>query len=202
VGEPAAAASTIEEVVPGVWHWLLEDDRIGGFWSAAHAVRDGEGAVLIDPLPADPAALAQLPRATAICLSSGSHQRSAWRLRRELGVQVYAPAAVQEVDEEPDVRYREGDVLPGSLQTFFTPGAGTTQHALLWTGGPNVLFTADLFVSEPGKPLELVPDEHLHDPAQLRESVERLLELDFDILCTGHGVPVTEDPKGAIRALL
>jgi len=29
-----------------------------------------------------------------------------------------------------------------------------------------------------------------------------VLELDFDVLCVGHGSPVLDDPKGAIRALL
>jgi hypothetical protein len=42
----------------------------------------------------------------------------------------------------------------------------------------------------------------MHDPAQARRSAEALLELPFAVLCTGHGVPVTDDPKSAIRAAL
>ena len=184
MSEPKAVAAKIVEVVPGVWHWSLEDERIGGFIGSAHAVRaDGLGDV------------------SAICLTCGSHQRSAWRLRRELGVGVHAPELVREVDEEPDVRYEDGDVLPGALEAFFTPGAGTTQHALL-DRERCVLFTADLFVRPPGEELGFVPDEYLHDPAEARRSARRLLELDFDVLCTGHGVPLVDDPKGAIRALL
>ena len=37
---------------------------------------------------------------------------------------------------------------------------------------------------------------------ETRRSVERLLELDFAILCLDHGAPLTEDPKAAIRELL
>jgi glyoxylase-like metal-dependent hydrolase (beta-lactamase superfamily II) len=202
MSEPKAVATATEEIVAGLWHWSIEDERIGGYIGSAHALRDGDSVVLIDPEPLEDTALRGLGRVSAICLTCGSHQRSAWRLRRQLGVQVYAPALVREVDEEPDIRYEEGDVLPGGLQTFFTPGAGTTQHAFLRSGDPSVLFTADLFVHPPGEALAFVPDEYLHDPAEARRSARRLLDLEFDILCTGHGAPVTDDPKAAISSLL
>jgi hypothetical protein len=202
VSEPKAVAPTIEEVVPGVWSWSLRDERIGGFLGAAHAVQTDGGTVLIDPLPLEGAAFARLLPVESIVLTAGTHQRSAWRLRGELGVRVHAPALVRLVDEEPDVRYSEGDVLPGGLQPYFAPGPGTTQHALLLPAEPSVLFTSDLFVHEPGRGLEFVPDEYVHDPAQTRETARRMLELDFAVLCMGHGTPLREDPKGEIRTLL
>ena len=51
MSEPRAVADAVTEVVPGVWHWHLADERIGGFIGAAHAVRSANGVVLIDPLP-------------------------------------------------------------------------------------------------------------------------------------------------------
>jgi hypothetical protein len=202
VSEPRAVAQTIEQVVAGVWCWSLEDERIGGFVGSAHAITRGDESVLVDPLPLAEKAFERLLPVGAIVLTAGTHQRSSWRLRRELGVPVHAPAAVRLVDEEPDVRYSEGDALPAGLEPYFAPGPGTTQHALLLPGEPRVLFTSDLFVHEPGRELEFVPDEYVHDPAQTRETARRLLDLDFDVLCVGHGRPVLEDPKGAIRALL
>jgi glyoxylase-like metal-dependent hydrolase (beta-lactamase superfamily II) len=202
VSEPKAVAQTIEEVVPGVWSWTLRDERIGGFLGAAHAVRAQAGTVLIDPLPLEDEAFGRLLPVVAIVLTAGTHQRSAWRLRRELAVAVHAPALVRLVDEEPDVRYSEGDTLPGGLQPYFAPGPGTTQHALLLSGEPSVLFTSDLFVHEPGRALEFVPDEYVHDPAETRETARRVLDLDFEVLCMGHGTPLLENPKAAIRALL
>jgi glyoxylase-like metal-dependent hydrolase (beta-lactamase superfamily II) len=202
VSEPNATAGAVEEVVPGVWHWHVDDERIGGHISAAHAVRDTDGVVLVDPLPLAEDALAGLGRIEAICLTTSSHQRSAWRLRRELGVQVWAPEASREVDEEPDARYSQGDALPGGLQPIFTPGAGTTQHSLLLEREGGVLFTPDLFVRPAGRELALIPAEYAHDPDQARQTAEHLLELEFSVLCTGHGVPVTDHPQAAIRAAL
>ncbi len=201
MSEPREVATAVEEVVPGVFHWHVRDDRIGGFISAGHAVPTDEGTILVDPLPLAPEAFAELGAVEAICLTSGGHQRSAWRLRRELGVPVYAPALSQTLEEEPDVRYEDGDELRG-LRAVFTPGAGTTQHTFLLDGDPDIAFVSDLLVHEPETPLEVIPAEYAHDIDEARRSVERLLELPFSVLCLGHGTPITEDPKASIRAAL
>lgn len=201
MSEPKAVAADVEEVVPGVWHWAVADDRIGGYFSAAHALGTTGGVVLIDPLPLAAAGFDRLGAVTAICLTTSSHQRSAWRYRREHGVEVWAPALARTFEEEPDRRYGEDDVLPAGLRAVFTPGAGTSQHTLL-AAEPAVAFVPDLLVRGPGEPTALIPSEYAHDIEEARRSVERLLELPFDVLCLGHGVPVTADPKGAIRAAL
>ncbi len=172
VGEPRETATSVEEVVPGIFHWRVRDDRIGGFTSAAHAVLTPEGTILIDPLPLVPEELAGLGKVTAICLTSGGHQRAAWRLRRELAAPISAPALSQTLEEEPDVRYGDGDRLAGGLLAVFTPGAGTTQHTLLLEGDPAVAFVSDLLVHEPGTELELIPAQYAHDIEEARRSVE------------------------------
>ncbi len=201
MSEPREVATDVEEVVPGVWHWRVHDDRID-FISAAHAVLADEGTVLVDPLPLAPEALERLGDVTAICLTTSSHQRSSWRYRRELRAQVYAPALARELDEEPDRRYAEGDVLPGRLRAVFTPGAGTTQHTFLLEGEPTVAFVPDLLARPPGGRVELVPAQYMHDPEEARRSLEKLLGYSFSVMCLSHGAPVTDDPHGAIRAAL
>ncbi|MER3409579.1 MAG: MBL fold metallo-hydrolase [Thermoleophilia bacterium] len=200
MSEPRTIAEAVEEVVPGVWHWRVHDDRID-FVSSAHAVAANRGLVFIDPLPLALGVQNALGPVQAVVLTTSSHQRSAWRLRRELGMGVWAPASAQEVEEEPDERYQDGDRLPGDLLAIFTPGAGTRQHSLL-DEERGVLFTPDLFVVPPGGRLALTPAEYMDDPAEARRSAEKLLQLDFSVLCTGHGQPVLDDPKAAIRAAL
>jgi hypothetical protein len=201
MSEPRAVASEATEVVPGVWHWAIADERIGGYYSAAHALSATDGVVLIDPLPLEPGGLESIGPVSAIVLTTSSHQRSAWRYRREHGVEVWAPALARTFDEQPDRRYGDGDELPGGPRAVFTPGAGTSQHTLL-AAAPAVAFVPDLLVHAPGEPLGLIPAEYAHDADEARASVEGLLELPFDVLCMGHGVPITDDPRGAIRTLL
>ena len=201
MSEPRAVAERVEEVASGVWSWSVDDDRID-FVSTAHAVAGDEGIVLIDPLPLAPEALAGIGEVTAICLTAGTHQRSAWRYRRELGVPVYAPALSRLIEEEPDERYSDGDELPGGLRAVFTPGAGTTQHTFLLQREGGVAFVPDLLAHTPERGLRIVSDRYLHDPAEARRSIRKLLELPFSILCLDHGEAIVDDPKGAIRALL
>jgi glyoxylase-like metal-dependent hydrolase (beta-lactamase superfamily II) len=198
VAECQAVAETAEEIVPGVWYWAVQDERIGGHWGASHATNG----VLIDPHRLAEDALAGLGEIRATVLTTSSHQRSAWRFRRELGAPVHLPALAKEMDEEPDARYGDGDELPGGLRAIFTPGAGTTQHALFLAGDPGVLFTSDLFVRSREGPLEFVPAEYMHDPDEARRTAERLLEVDFDVLCSGHGVPLVGGAKRALEELL
>lgn len=201
MSEPSEIAPGAEEVVPGVWHWRIHDDRID-FVSAAHAVQTDDGTVLIDPLALASEALERLGVVVAICMSAGTHQRSAWRYRRELGAKVYAPALSKEIDEEPDERYSDGDRLPGGLLAVFTPGAGTTQHTLLLDRAPGVAFVPDMLARPPDGLLSLVPAEYMHDRDEARRSVEKLLGLDFAVLCLAHGAPLLDDAHGAIRAAL
>jgi glyoxylase-like metal-dependent hydrolase (beta-lactamase superfamily II) len=201
VSEPRAIAESVHEVVPGVSWWSVHDERID-FVSTAHAVSADEGTVLIDPLPLVDDAFAELGDIRAICLTAGTHQRSAWRYRRELGVPVYAPALSKLIEEEPDERYGDGDELPGGLRAVFTPGAGTTQHTLLLDREGGVAFVPDLFANVAGRGLAIVGEEEMPDPAEARRSIRKLLDLPFDTLCLDHGAPLTNKPKAAIRGLL
>jgi Metallo-beta-lactamase superfamily len=202
VSGPAAIATELEVVVSDVWHWRVSDERIGGYLSAAHAVRAQGATVLIDPLGLAREALEPLGEISAIVVSAGTHQRWTWRYRRELGAQVWAPALSETLEEEPDRRYGDGDRLPGGLLAIFTPGAGTTQHSLLLPRDGGVLFTPDLFVRSREGPLEFVPAEYMHDADEARRTAERLLELDFGVLCSGHGAPLVGDAKQALRDAL
>jgi glyoxylase-like metal-dependent hydrolase (beta-lactamase superfamily II) len=201
VSEPRTVATSLEEVVPGVRRWSIHDERIN-FVSAAYAVTGDDKTVLIDPLPLERAALGELGNVTAIVLTCGSHQRSAWRYRRELEAPVYAPGLAKEIDEEPDVRYGDGDRLPGSLVAVFTPGVGTTQHTLLLAGEPTIAFIADTLLEYPDGKVGLVPERYIYDFAEARRTLAKMLELDFDVACLGHGGVLSEDPKAAIRTVL
>lgn len=202
MSEPEAMAERCEEVAPGIWRWHVLDERID-FESDAHAVAAaGGGSVLIDPLPLADEALRALEPAAAVCLTAACHQRSAWRYRKRYGIKVYAPAGSREMDEEPDVRYRAGQMLPGGLEAVHTPGPERAHYAFLRARPPAVLFCPDLVMRDREGILTFIPAEYHEDPQASRDSVLRLLDLSFEILCLAHGAPITANPRGALRKLL
>jgi glyoxylase-like metal-dependent hydrolase (beta-lactamase superfamily II) len=201
VAEPPAVADSLQEVVPGVVHWSVANRRIGGMTSASHAVRTGsEGSVLIDPVRLADDHLETLAPVEAIVLTAATHQRAAWRYRKQFGATVYLPAGSRATDEEPDEHYRAGDTLPGGLEAVHTPGPEDPHYALLKRDS-HVLFCPDLVMVEDGD-LVFVPGEYHEDPGETRRSVESLLELPFDVLCLDHGPPFLDDPKESLRQLL
>jgi glyoxylase-like metal-dependent hydrolase (beta-lactamase superfamily II) len=202
MAEPSAVAERAEEVVPGVWRWWVANERIGGAESTAHALRADGGVVAVDPVRLAEEAVAELGSVTAVCLTAQCHQRSAWRFRRELGARVYAPEGTRPMEEEPDERYRVGDVLPGGLRAVHTPGPEEVHFSFLREAEPSVLFCSDLLTNYGGEGLDFVPLQYHDDPEQTRRTVEGLLELPFTVLCLDHGAPLADDPKAAIRALL
>ena len=199
--EPKEIAATAEEVVPGLWHWSISNSNIGGHISSSQAVLTREGCVLVDPVGLDEAALGGLPRPTAILLTARCHQRAAWRYRRELGAEVWLPEDAAAADEEPDHTYADGQVLPGGLRAFRTPGPERSHYSFLYDGDPGVVFCSDLLSSDETGLHFINPAFH-EDPAATRTSVEHLLGLPFGIICFAHGTPVTDDPKAALREVL
>jgi glyoxylase-like metal-dependent hydrolase (beta-lactamase superfamily II) len=202
MAESKAVAEAAEEVAPGVWRWGVANERIGGAESTAHAVIGSDGVVLVDPVRLAPRALAPLGEVTAILLTAQCHQRSAWRYRREFAAPVWAPEGTRPMEEEPDERYRAGELLPGGLRAVHTPGPEEVHFSFLRAGQPGVLFCSDLLTNYGGRGLDFVPLKYHDDPAQTRRTVEGFLELDFEVLCLDHGSALAVDPKAEISALL
>jgi glyoxylase-like metal-dependent hydrolase (beta-lactamase superfamily II) len=202
VAEPPAVATELEEVVPGLYHWRVANDNIGGDLSSSHALRGDDGWVLVDPVPLVDEALGRLEPAAAIVLTAATHQRSAWRYRQRFGARVWLPEGSRETDEEPDEHYSSGALLPGGLRAIQTPGPEIPHFSLLRERDPRVLFSPDLVMEDEDGGLSFVPGRFHEDPAETRRSVERSLDLDFEIFCLAHGAPITEDPKRVLRELL
>jgi glyoxylase-like metal-dependent hydrolase (beta-lactamase superfamily II) len=202
MSEPPEIADQAELVVDGLWHWSVANSAIGGATSSSQALAVAGGSILVDPLRLEPHELAALPRPAAVVLTAKCHQRSAWRYRADLGIEVWAPEGAAATDEEPDRRYAEGDILPGGLRALRTPGPEPVHYCLLREDAPRILFCSDLLMGDGAGGLAFVPGEYHDDPVETRRSVERLAELEFDVLCLDHGRPVTDDPRAAIRALL
>jgi hypothetical protein len=200
--EPREIAEGLEEVIPGVWHWRIHNSAIGGGLSSSHAVVAGDECVLVDPVRLTDEAFTTLPAPGAVLLTARCHQRAAWRYRRLSGAEVWLPEDAEAADEEPDRRYAEGDRLPGGLVAVRTPGPEWPHYSLLLEREPGVAFVSDLIGRGDDGELEFIPLEYHEDPAATRRSVERLLELPFEVLCLDHGAPLLDDPKGALRRLL
>lgn len=204
MSEPRARAHRTDEILPGIVRWSLSDERIGGANSSAFAVVDDDGrVVLIDPLPIDTRLLRRMGPIEAILLTAGNHQRSAWRFRREFHVPVWAPLHARGLEHRPDATYSGGDLLPGQLVAFHTPGPVDSMHALWRERHRSVLFLSDLLKhADLGTP-RFFSDAAQDEPHRTRESIRYLRDnVPVEALCFAHGEPILTKGSDALSAAL
>ena len=204
MSEPKEQATRLEPVVPGLWRWSVDEQRIGGRESDAYALDWNGRSVLVDPLPLLESELRRLGEVRAIVLTASCHQRSAWRYRRLLDAPVYAPEGAAGLEEEPDERYGAGDTLPGGIVTFHTPGPTEAMYALWITRPRSAIFLSDLLVHDGSGLPRFIEPQYQDDPLRTRLSVRRVLERlpPLDLLLFGHGPPIVGGGSAALRRAL
>ncbi len=201
MSEPKAKARKVETVLPGLFHWKVNDDRID-FRGDGWAIRDGDQLVFVDPEPLQAPALEKLGKPDHIVLTIQSHQRAAWRYRRRFGSKVHAPEGAQGLEERPDAWFSGGASLPGGLRALHAPGPCDASYALLLERPEGrVVFTGDLVTEDPDGELTFVADVFQDEPRRTRDSVRRLTASRVSIVCPGHGAPV-RDGERALADLL
>jgi glyoxylase-like metal-dependent hydrolase (beta-lactamase superfamily II) len=65
-----------------------------------------------------------------------------------------------------------------------------------------ILIVGDAVIGNPPGRCSLLPEKVIDDLPRLRESVEALLVLDFDVILTGDGAPILKDAKARLRELV
>src|SRR5262249_30182320 len=89
----------------------------------------------------------------------------------------------------------------GPLTVVGVPGKSPGEVAFHWPAR-RLLVVGDAVIGSPRGACGLLRDKVMDDPPRLRESVRRLLELDFDALLVGDGVPILSGAKDRLRELV
>jgi glyoxylase-like metal-dependent hydrolase (beta-lactamase superfamily II) len=195
----------VREIIPSIftWPWFSERHRYN---FNGHLIRDRGGNICIDPVEPDDLTLAEIVRAGAACivLTNRNHVRAANLVRARTGARVaihpadagHARTQGAEVDSELQLANRVGPfVLVG------VPSKSPGEVALHWPER-RVLIVGDAVIGNPPGHCSLLPDAVIDDPAQLRVSVRRLLNVDFDVLLVGDGESILSGAKERLRALV
>ncbi len=100
------------------------------------------------------------------------------------------------------IRMVDGEVLEplGGLKVLYTPGH-TADSISLFSPQNKLLMVGDALRKHRGT-LYLPPKMVSSDLQQALASVKRIAQLDFDILCFGHGRPLTEGARDKVLELV
>jgi glyoxylase-like metal-dependent hydrolase (beta-lactamase superfamily II) len=209
----------MRELLPGIftWPWFSAPHNYD-FNGYLLALPDGN--VCIDPVEMPPEVLVELARqgVARILLSNRNHVRDANRVRSRTGARTaihpadaaYARGQGAEIDDELAIGGRLGP-----LTVVAAAGKSPGEVAFHWPArrilivGDRAVATweasvpvGDAVIGHPAGQCGLLRDKVMDDPAQLRSSVRHLLDLDFDALLVGDGVPILSGAKDRLRALV
>jgi len=188
----------MNEIVPDIftWSWFSEPH---GYPFNGHLVRHPAGNLCIDPVAPGDADLAEMARmgVTSILLTNRNHSRAANVLRARTGAKtlihpddaVHARSQGAEIDGDLNV----GEKV-GPLTIVAVPGKSPGEVALHWPER-SLLIVGDAVIGNPPGHCALLREKVMDDPARLRQSVRKLLDLEFNTLLVGDGASILRDAK-------
>ncbi len=139
-----------------------------------------------------------------ILLTNRNHSRAANRVRARCGARtlIHADDAehARSQDTELDGALSVGDRV-GPLEVVDAAGKSPGEVALLWPDR-GILIVGDAIIGNPPGRCGLLPERVMDDPARLRKSLRKLLDLDFDILLVGDGESILRNAKARLKDLV
>jgi glyoxylase-like metal-dependent hydrolase (beta-lactamase superfamily II) len=197
--------SEMREILPGIFVWSLLSEPHGYDFNGTLVVHS-EGNLCIDPVEPNTQVLRQLVSkgVSRILITNRNHTRGANQVREHTGAEIvihpedagYARDQGTAIDGELEVGKRAGPFTVVGM-----PGKSPGEIAL-HDPARRLLVVGDAVIGNPPGQLSLLRERVMDDPARLRASVRSLLELDFDALMVGDGVPIREGGRERLRELV
>jgi len=195
----------MKEIVSDIftWSWFSEAH---GYLFNGYLVRHSEGNLCVDPVPPSDESLADIARmgVARILLTNRNHSRAANVVRERTGARTLihpddaAHARSQGAAVDGDLSI--GDKI-GPLTIVAVPGKSPGEVTLHWPER-KLLIVGDAVIGNPPGRCRLLREKVMDDPARLRRSVRKLLDLEFDALLVGDGALILHDAKLRLKELV
>ena len=184
------------------WPWFSEPH---GYNFNGFLIRHAGGNLCIDPAEPTQEVLEEIAQhgASRILLTNRNHVRAANQVRTRTGARTaihpddasYARGQGAELDDE----LRVGEQI-GPLVVVGVPGKSPGEVVLHWPER-RLLIVGDAVIGNPPGRCGLLRERVMDDPPRLRESVRKLLDLNFDALLVGDGEPILQKAKERLKEL-
>ena len=195
----------MKEVLDGIFMWSRLSEPHGYDFNG-YFLRHPDGNLAVDPVEPGEEDLQTLIKEglSEILITNRNHSRAANVLRDATG----ARTAIHRADA--DHAQRQGCVIDEAMSSgemhgplLIIPAKGKSPgEVVLHWHERRLLFVGDAVIGNPPGELSLLPEDKLDDPAQLRDSLRALLDVDFDTLLLGDGEPLLSGAKARLSALV
>ncbi len=195
----------MREIVRNIltWSWFSEPH---GYNFNGYLIRDPGGNICVDPVePTEDDLNAIVHEGVMnIILTNRNHSRASNRVRARTGAQTLIHAEDADHAGSQDTEL-DGELIIGSLigplEVVSAAGKSPGEVALFWRDR-GILIVGDVIIGSPRGQCGLLPERVMDDPALLRSSVRKLLDIDFDILLVGDGESILKNAKTRLKELV
>ncbi len=197
-------AVRLNEIVKQLYGW----SSFHAQWKVdfdSYALNTPDGVVFVDPLKPGPAVVKKLDalgEPVAILLTNAHHDREADWFRKRYQVQIYAhEKAKSDCETKIDILVMDGEKLPGGIKAIHMPGSSASETAFYFKPG-GIVFVGDTLLNQSGKGLSILSEQYCEDRKQARQSLTKLLDLNFKTLTFAHGDPLVDNAKARLASFL
>jgi len=200
----------MQEIVSNVftWQWFSEPHGydFNGYLICHAAGRRYGNNLCIDPVQPSEQDLKEIARfgVVRILLTNRNHSRAANQVRAATSAKTsihsedapHAKSQGAQLDTAIDVGERIGPLL-----VIGVPGKSPGEVAFYWPER-RILIIGDAVIGSPPGRCGLLREKVMDDPPRLKQSVRKLLALDFDTLLPGDGTPILNGAKERLEELV
>ena len=195
----------MRELLPGIETWGRLSERHGYDFNGTF-VRHAGGNLCIDPVEPDAATLDELAElgVARVLITNRNHVRAANAVRERTGAAVAIHPAdadyARDQGAQLDAALSVGESV-GPFSVVAMPGKSPGEVAL-FDPARRILVVGDAVIGNPPAKLSLLSERVIDDPALLRASLRRALELGFDAILVRDGVPILAGARERLRELV
>ncbi|HJX26073.1 MAG TPA: hypothetical protein VJ252_07935 [Chthoniobacterales bacterium] len=200
-----AIALEFDQIQAGLSIWHGYDNAVkADLFSTAISANDG--IFLVDPIPLEEAALAQMLRKDAvvgIILTNNNHFRATDNYLRRFSVPLFAHR--DSVSTAPPIHFSETTdkmMIGGELEVTVIDGAARGEIALYHAASGGTLVIGDALINFEPYGFTFLPEKYCQDSRQMRNSLRKLLRFNAERILFAHGMPILSGASERLRQLL
>ena len=185
------------------WHQYAPDVKADLF---STAVISGGEAYAVDPIAVDTERLRTIVAPAAIAgvvVTNENHARAAVDVAAAFGVPIHAAAATrQAINLPPGPELLDGEEFAPGLTAVAIGGAPAGEVAIHLNLEGGSLIIGDALINMGSYGFALLPAKYCSNQKQMRRSLRKLLDYEFERIVFAHGVPVVVEAKRRLAHLL
>jgi glyoxylase-like metal-dependent hydrolase (beta-lactamase superfamily II) len=169
-------------------------------------VETDDGILLVDPIPLQQKVLEDLFRdraAAGIFITNVNHGRAAIEFAEKFGARLFAHADTCTALKLPSAKeIIDGQKLASDTCVIEIEGAAPGEMAILCHQEGGVIIVGDALINFEPYGFTFLPAKYCLNAKQMRRSLRRLLDYDFERMLFAHGTPLIASARKRLEQLL